>query len=86
MNSAVQTEKTIKELEKRVKYFELGEELKKLRNMKVTLIPVVIGALEKIPKDLVKGLEKLENGRRVETIQTTAFSRSTRILRRVLGT
>ena len=37
--------------------------------MKVTLIPVVIGALEKICKSTGRGLEELEIGR-AENIQT----------------
>ena len=34
----------LKECEKREKYFDLARELKKLWNMKVTIIPIVIGA------------------------------------------
>ena len=50
------------------------------------VIPVVIDALETIPKGLIKGLENLEIKEQVETIKTTAFLRSARILRRVLET
>ena len=49
--------------------------------MKVTMVPIVIGALGTIDKGLVKGLEDLEVGERVETIQTTALLRTARILR-----
>ena len=35
----------LKESEKRDKYLDLARELKKLRNMKVAVIPVVIDAL-----------------------------------------
>ena len=55
-------------------------------NMKVTVIPVVVGVLGTIPKGLVKGLEDLEIRGQVETIQTTALLRLARILRRVLET
>ena len=41
--------------------------------MKVTVIPVVTGTLETIPKGLVKELEELEIRGRTETIQTTAY-------------
>ena len=34
--------------------------------MKVTVIPIVISAFGTIPKDLVRGLEELEFGGRVE--------------------
>ena len=40
--------------------------------MKVTIIPIVIGAFGRLTKELLKALEDLEVGGRVETIQTTA--------------
>ena len=52
--------------------------------MKVTIVPIVIGAFGTITKGLLKGLWDLEVGGRVETIQMTALSRTARILRRVL--
>ena len=41
--------------------------------MKVTIVPIVIGALGTITKGLLKGLEDLKVGGRVETMQTTAL-------------
>ena len=76
----------LKESEKKDKYLDLARELKKLWNMKVTIVPIVIGALGIITKGLLKGLEDLELGGRVETIQMTALLRTARILRRVLET
>ena len=76
----------LKECEKKDKYLDLARELKKLRNMKVTIILIVIGAFGTVTKGLLKGLEDLEVGGRVETIQTTVLLRTTRILRRVLET
>ena len=76
----------LKESERKDKYLDLARELKKLWNMKVTIVPIVIGALGTITKGLLKGLEDLEVGGRVETIQTTALLRTARILRRVLET
>ena len=55
-------------------------------NVKVTIVPIVIGALGTITKRLLKGLEDLEIRRQVETIQTLALLRTARILRRVLET
>ena len=52
----------------------------------VTIIPIMIGALGTVTKGLVKRLEDLEVGGRVETIQTTTLLRTTRILRRVIET
>ena len=54
--------------------------------MKVTIVPIVIGALGIVTKGLLKSLEDLEIGGRVETIQTTALLRTARILKRVLET
>ena len=76
----------LKESEKKDKYLDLARELKKLWNMKVTIVPIVIGALGTITKGLLKGQEDLEVGGRVETIQSTALLRTVRILRRVLET
>ena len=73
----------LKECEKKNKYLDLLRELKKLWNMQVT---IVIGAFGTVTKGLLYGLEDLEVGRWVETIQTTALLRTARILRRVLET
>ena len=74
----------LKECEKKNKYLDLARELKKLWNVKVTIKPIVIGAFGTVTKGLLKGLENLEVGRQVETIQTTALLRTARLLRRVL--
>ena len=54
--------------------------------MKVTIVPIVIGALGTINKRLLKGLEDLEVGGQVENIQMTALPKAARNLRRVLET
>ena len=54
--------------------------------MEVTVIPIVIGALETILKNWLKEPEDLEIRRRAETIQTTELLRLFRILRAVLET
>ena len=78
----------LKKCEKKDKYLDLAGESKKkttkLWDMKVTIIPIVIGAFGTVTKGLLKGLEDLEIDGRVETIQTTLL-RTTRILRNVLG-
>ena len=76
----------LKECEKKDKYLDLARELKKLWNMQVTIKPIVIGAFGTVTKVLLKGLEDLEIGGRVETIQTTTLLRTARILRRVQET
>ena len=45
----------LKECEKKDKYLNLARELKKLWNMKVTIIPIVIGAFGTVTKKLLKG-------------------------------
>ena len=50
----------LKEYEKRDKYLDLARELKKLWNMKVTIIPIVIGAFGIVNKGLLQRLEDLE--------------------------
>ena len=76
----------LKECEKKDKYLDLTRELKKPWNMKVTIVPIVIGAFGTITKGLLKDLEDLEVAGRIETIQMTALLRTARILRRVLET
>ena len=76
----------LKECEKKNKYLDLARKLKKLWNMQVTIIPIVIGAFGTVTKGLLKGQEDLEVGGRVETIQNTTLLRTARILRRVLET
>ena len=50
----------LKENDKKDKYLDLARELKKLWNMQVTIIPIVIGAFGTVTKGLLKGLEDLE--------------------------
>ena len=75
----------LKKCEKKDKYFDLARELKKkqLWNMQVT---IVIGAFGTVTKGLLQGMEDLEVGGRVETIQTTVLLKTAWILRRVLET
>ena len=76
----------LKECLKRDKYLNLARELKRLWNMKETIIPIVISALGTVTKGLVQGLKNLEITGRVEIIQTSALVKSFGILRRVLET
>ena len=76
----------LKESEKKDTYLDLAWELKKLQNVKVTILPIVISALGTVIKGLIKRVKDLEIRGRVEAIHTTALLRSARILRRVLET
>ena len=76
----------LKEFEKKEKYLDLASEVKKLWNIKVTIVPIVIVAFCTVTKRLLKGLEDLDVGGQAETIQTTALLRTARIQRRVTET
>ena len=58
----------LKESKKKDKYLDLARELKKLWNMKMTIIPIVIGALGTVTKGLIQGLKDLEIRGQVETV------------------
>ena len=47
----------LKESEKKNKYYVLAREFKKLWNMKVPVMPIVVGTLSTVTKGFVKGLE-----------------------------
>ena len=57
-----------------------------LWNMKVKVIPIVVGALGTVLKGLESGLVNLDIRGKIETIQNTALLQSAIILRRVLET
>ena len=63
----------LKESEKKDNYIDLDREVKKIWNMKVTMIPSVIEAFGTVTKCLVHAVVDLEITRRVETIQITAL-------------
>ena len=52
----------LKEYEKKDKYLYLARKFKILWNMKVTNVPIVIGAFGTLTKGLLKGLDDLEVG------------------------
>ena len=76
----------LKESEKKDKYIDIARELKKLWNMKVTIVSIGIGVFGTVTKMLLKRLVDLKIGGWVETIQTTVLLRTAKILRRVLET
>ena len=48
--------------------------------MKVTVLPLLIGALVTVTKELIKGFDDLKISGQVETIHFTALLRSARVL------
>ena len=76
----------LNECEKRDKYFDLARELKKTMEHEGDNYANCDWCLWHGNKGLLKGLEDLEVGGRMETIQTTALLKTATILRRVLET
>ena len=59
----------LKECEKKDKYLDLARELKKLWNIKVTIILIMTGAFGKVTKGILKGLEDLGDEWRPSKLQ-----------------
>ena len=66
------------------KYQDFAGEPKKLWNMKVTVIPIIVDALETVPNNFKKRLCELEIKGRIETTQITALLKSARLLNKAL--
>ena len=75
-----------KKKKKIVKYPDIARERKKLLNIKVTMVRIVIGINRTVLKGLEKRLAELEISRRIEKLLTTALFKSARIFRRVMDT
>ena len=72
-----QSEKRREEKEKLDLYLEKQNNM---WDMKVTVIPIVVGALETVSKNLGKKLREFEIRGRIETILATAVFKSARII------
>ena len=70
----------MKEKEKRNKHLDITRRLKKQWNVRVTVIPIVVGTLRKVLKNAENELEEYKIRGRIETIQTATLSRLARIL------
>ena len=67
------------------KYLDLAFEIKKMWNMKrVKVVPIVIGALDTVPKKFEEHLTDINVGIELAALQKTVLLGSARILRRVL--
>ena len=73
-----------KEMEKIEKYQDLARELRKLCNMKVKVIPIIIGTLGTTPRQVKKRLEVIRIETGVKELKKTVIIHSARILRKVL--
>ena len=73
-----------KEMEKIEKYQDLVREMKKLWDMKVVVIPIVLEALGTTPKTLQKRMKDIGIETRIAELQKTVILHTARILRKVL--
>ena len=73
-----------KEKDKIEKYQELGRELQKIWNVKVKIIPLVLGSLGAIPKQFGNRLKQIGIAVGTAQVQKTVLLGTARILRKVL--
>ncbi len=74
----------LKETEKIQKYQDLARELRKIWQVKVKVVPMVVGALGTIPKALGNNLEEIGTNVRVDQLQKATLLGTARILRKTL--
>ena len=72
-----------KEVEKIQKYLDVVKEVKKMWNMKVTVVPLVVGALGTHAKVLEKRLKNIGIETKITELQKTVLIHTCRILRKV---
>ena len=75
---------TVKEMKKVEKYQDLRWELTRLWNIKVSVVPVVIGALGIVSGKLASHLKMIEVTTKIELLQKAALLGTARLLRKVL--
>jgi hypothetical protein len=73
-----------KEAEKRLKYKGLCIEIKRMWNLKSTIIPVIIGATGIVTRSLRKNLEAIQGKHSIDSLQKTAILGTSHIIRKVL--
>ena len=73
-----------KEVEKIEKYLDLARELKKVWNMKVTVVPLVVEALGTLAEALEKRLKTIGIETKITELQKTVLIHTSRILQKVL--
>ena len=73
-----------KEKDKIEKYQDLRRELQKIWNVKVKIIPLVVGSLGAIPKQFGNSLKQIGITVGTAQVQKTVFLGTARILRKVL--
>ena len=73
-----------KEKDKTKKYQDLGRELQKIWNVKVKIIPLIVGSLGAIPKQFANRFKQIGITAGTAQVQKTVLLGTGRILRKVL--
>jgi len=73
-----------KEAEKKLKYKILCIEIKRMWNLKCTIVPVIIGVTEIVTRSIRKNLETVPGKHSIDSLQKTAILGTSHIIRKVL--
>ena len=73
-----------KEAEKKLKYNGLCIEIKRMWNVKCTIIPVIIGDIRIVTRSLWKNLETVPGKHSIDPLQKTTILGTSHIIRKVL--
>ena len=73
-----------KEAEKKLKYKSLCTEIKRMWNLKCTIVPVIIGATGIVTRSLNKNLETIPGKHSIDSLQKTAILGTSHVIREVL--
>jgi hypothetical protein len=68
----------------RLKYKSLGIEIKRMWNLKCTIVPVIFGATGIVTKSLRKNLVAIPGKHSIDSLQKTAILGTSHIIRKVL--
>ena len=79
-----QTEMSCKRSGKEVEIQELGIEIKRMWNLKCTIIPILTGTTEIVNRSLWKNLEAVPGKHSIKSLQKTALLGTSHIIRKVL--
>ena len=73
-----------REAEKQLKYKCLGIEIKRMWDLKCTIIPIITGATGLVTGSLRKNLEPISGKHSIDSLQKTAILGTSHIIRKVL--
>jgi hypothetical protein len=73
-----------KESEKKLKHKNLSIDIRRMWNLKCTIIPVIIGATGRVTRGLRKHLEAVPGKHSIDSLQKRAILGTSHIIRKVL--